>query len=132
MSLDVQLGIFNTSNDRVKITVSSARTEALGVNTVTLDTSSHAQASLSSIDTAIDRVSSIRATLGATQNRLSSALANLSSSVENLSAAQSQIRDLDFASESASMSRNQILQQAGVSVLAQANSGGQAVLSLIR
>jgi flagellin len=132
VSLDVQVGIFNTTNDRVTVNISSARSEALGVSTITLDTSSNAQNALDSIDTAIDTVSSIRATLGATQNRLGSALANLQTSVENLSAAESQIRDVDFATETAELSRNQILQQAGISVLSQANSGSQAVLSLLR
>jgi len=132
VSLDVQVGIFNTGNDRVTVTVSSARSEALGVNTITLDSSTNAQTALGSIDTAISRVSSIRSTLGATQNRLGSALANLQTSVENLSAAESQIRDVDFATETAELSRNQILQQAGISVLSQANSGSQSVLSLLR
>jgi flagellin len=132
VSLDVQVGIFNTTNDRISVSISSARTEALAVNTVKLSSSTFAQASLTSIDTAIDTVSSIRSTLGSTQNRLGSALANLQSSVENLSSAQSQIRDVDFASETADMSRNQILQSAGISILAQANSGGQGVLSLLR
>lgn len=132
VSLDVQVGIFNTTNDRITVSVSSARTEALGVGSLTLDTSTNAQNALSSIDTAISTVSSIRANLGATQNRLGSALANLQSSVENLSSAESQIRDVDFASETADLSRNQILQQAGISVLSQANSRGQSVLSLLR
>lgn len=132
VSLDVQVGIFNTANDRITVSVSSARTEALGVSTVTLDTSANAQNALSSIDAAINSVSSIRSLLGATQNRLGSALVNLQSSIENLSSAESQIRDVDFAAETADLSRNQILQQAGISVLSQANSGSQAVLSLLR
>lgn len=132
ISLDVQVGIFNTSNDRVNVSVSSARTEALSVNTVTLNTSTAAQASLSSIDSAIDVVSGIRAGLGSTQNRLNSALANLQSTIENISAAESQIRDVEFAAETADLSRNQILQQAGISVLSQANSSSQAALSLLR
>lgn len=132
ISLDVQVGIFNTSNDRVNVSVSSARTEALSVNTVTLNTSTAAQASLSSIDSAIDVVSGIRARLGSTQNRLNSALANLQSTIENISAAESQIRDVEFAAETADLSRNQILQQAGISVLSQANSSSQAALSLLR
>lgn len=132
VSLSVQVGIFNTSSDRLSLSVSSARTEALSVNTVTLNTSTAAQASLGSIDSAIDIVSGIRAGLGATQNRLGSALANLQVSIENLSAAESQIRDVEFAGETAALSRNQILQQAGISVLAQANSSAQSVLSLLR
>lgn len=132
VALDVQLGIFNTGNDRITISVSSARTEALGVNTVLLNSSTNAQAALTSIDTAIDRVSNIRAGMGSTQNRLYSAMGNLQTSIEGLSAAESQIRDVDFASETADLSRNQILQQAGISVLSQANSAPQSVLSLLR
>jgi len=132
VSLDVQVGIFDTVNDRITVTVSSARTEALAVNNVTLDTSTNAQSALTSIDDAINSVSAIRSLLGATQNRLGSALTNLQTSVENLSAAESQIRDVDFASETADLSKNQILQQAGISVLSQANSGNQAVLSLLQ
>lgn len=132
VSLSVQVGIFNTSGDRLTLSVSSARTEALSVNTVTLGTSTVAQTSLGSIDSALDIVSGIRAGLGATQNRLGSALANLQVSIENLSAAESQIRDVEFAGETAALSRNQILQQAGISVLAQANSSAQSVLSLLR
>jgi flagellin len=132
ISLDVQVGIFNTDNDRISVEISSAHSVALGVNGVTLDTSGNAQSALEDIDAAIDTVSGIRATLGSTQNRLGSALANLQSSIENLSSAESQIRDVDFAAETADLSRNQILQQAGISVLSQANSGSQAVLSLLR
>ncbi|MFM7201087.1 MAG: flagellin [Myxococcota bacterium] len=132
VSVDVQVGIQNTTNDRVTITVSSARTQALAINTVNLATSTAAQNSLASIDVAISRVSTIRAQIGATQNSLGSALANLQTSIENLSSAESQVRDVDFAAETAALSRNQILQQAGVSVLSQANSGSQAVLSLLR
>ena len=132
VTIDVQVGIQNTTNDRIAISVSSARTQALGVNTVNLASSTAAQNSLQSIDLAITRVSSVRSQLGAVQNNLGSALNNLQTSVENLSSAESQIRDVDFASETASLSRNQILQQAGVSVLSQANSGNQAVLSLLR
>lgn len=132
VAIDVQVGIQNTTNDRLTITVSSARTQALGLNTVNLASSTAAQNSLQSIDAAIGRVSDIRSQLGATQNRLGSTLANLQTGIENLSSAESQIRDVDFASETAELSRNQILQQAGVSVLSQANSGSQAVLSLLR
>ena len=132
VTVDVQVGIQNSGNDRLTITVSSARSAALGVNTVNLSSSTLAQGSLASIDLAISRVSATRAQLGATQNSLTSALSNLQTSVENLSSAESQIRDVDFASETASLSRNQILQQAGVSVLSQANSGSQSVLSLLR
>lgn len=132
VSLSVQVGIFNTNDSRITLSVSSAHSNAIGVNAIVLHNSSSAQTALGSIDSAIDTVSAIRSNLGATQNRLNSALANLQNSVENLSTAESQIRDVEFASESASLSRNQILQSAGISMLAQANSSSQAVLSLLR
>lgn len=132
VSLDVQVGIYNTNDSKITLTVSSAHANAIAVNTIDLSTSTGAATALGSIDSAIDKVSGIRSNLGATQNRLNSALANLQNSVENLSSAESQIRDVEFASESASLSRNQILQSAGISMLAQANSSSQAVLSLLR
>jgi len=131
ITLDVQVGIFSTTDDEISISISSAHSIALGVNGISLNSSSGASSALDSLDDAIDTVSSIRSSIGATQNRLNSALANLQSSVENLSSAESQIRDVDFATETADLSRNQILQQAGISVLSQANSSSQSVLSLL-
>jgi len=131
VTLDVQVGIFSTTDDEISISISSAHSIALGVNGISLNSSSGASSALDSLDDAIDTVSSIRSSIGATQNRLNSALANLQSSVENLSSAESQIRDVDFATETADLSRNQILQQAGISVLSQANSSSQSVLSLL-
>ncbi|MFA7606771.1 MAG: flagellin, partial [Rhodocyclaceae bacterium] len=77
------------------------------------------------------KVNSIRADLGAVQNRFSSTITNLQTSTENLSAAQSRIRDTDFASETANLTRAQILQQAGTAMLAQANALPNQVLSLL-
>jgi flagellin len=84
------------------------------------------------IDLAIEHVSSQRANLGALQNRLESTINNLSTTSENLTASRSRILDADFASETASLSRNQIIQQAGVSILAQANQQPQIALSLLQ
>ena len=83
------------------------------------------------IDLALEDVSSQRAKLGALQNRLESTINNLSTTSENLSASRSRILDADFASETAQLSRNQIIQQAGVSILAQANQQPQIALSLL-
>jgi flagellin len=91
-----------------------------------------ATSALSILDAALESISSIRADLGATQNRLESTIANLSTTSENLSAARSRIRDADFASESAELARTQVLQQAGLSVLAQANARPQQVLQLLQ
>jgi flagellin len=89
------------------------------------------QASLAAIDAAIQNVSGQRAELGAVQNRLTSTISNLQTSSENLSAANSRIRDTDFAAESAKNAKMNILTQAGTSVLAQANAQGQSALKLL-
>ncbi|WP_406842047.1 flagellin [Stenotrophomonas lacuserhaii] len=83
------------------------------------------------MDAALNSVNSSRADLGAIQNRFTSVVANLNTSSENMSAARSRIRDVDYASETAELTRNQILQQAGTAMLAQANQSSQSVLSLL-
>ena len=87
---------------------------------------------IKTLDAAISDVSTFRGTLGATQNRLQHVVANLSVTQENLSASESRIADTDMASEMTNFSKQQILMQAGTSMLAQANSAPQAVLSLLR
>jgi flagellin len=87
---------------------------------------------LAIVDAALETISGIRADLGAAQNRLESTIANLSTTSENLSAARSRIQDADFAAESANLARTQVLQQAGLSVLAQANARPQQVLQLLQ
>lgn len=91
-----------------------------------------ATSALSILDAALETVSGIRADLGAVQNRLESTIANLSTTSENLTAARSRIQDADFAAESANLARTQVLQQAGLSVLAQANARPQQVLQLLQ
>jgi flagellin-like hook-associated protein FlgL len=89
-------------------------------------------AALLIVDRALKQVTADRAQLGAVQNRLDSTISNLSTTVENANAARSRILDADFAMETASLSRNQVLQQAGTSILAQANQQPQQVLSLLQ
>ncbi len=84
------------------------------------------------METAIQTVASNRATFGAVQNRFEAVVANLSVSVENMSAARSRIQDADFAAETANLTRAQILQQAGVAMLAQANASPQTALALLQ
>jgi flagellin len=103
---------------------------ATGLSSISL--TSGAATAIDTIDDAIASVSTARSTLGATQNRLEHTIANVSVSVENLSAAESRIRDADVAEEMVTFTRNQILQQAGTAMLAQANSVPQSVLSLLR
>jgi flagellin len=101
------------------------------VSSVDISTRSGAVEALDVIDLALEDVSSQRADLGALQNRLESTINNLSTTSENLSASRSRILDADFASETAQLSRNQIIQQAGVSILAQANQQPQVALALL-
>lgn len=102
------------------------------VATLDLSTSANAQIAMKTLDAALNAISSSRGDLGAIQNRFSSTISNLQTTSENLSASRSRIQDADFASESANLTRGQILQQAGVAILAQANSLPNNVLSLLR
>jgi len=103
----------------------------LGVGTVDISTTAGASAALTTIDTAISSIGAQRAELGALQNRFQSTIRNLSNVSENLSGARSRIKDTDFATETANLTRNQIIQQASTSVLAQANQRPQSALSLL-
>jgi flagellin len=129
--VDFQVGMNNTTDDRISLSVADSDSTALGLNDDALTSQTGAQKAIDALDTAIQSVATSRGTLGTTQNRLTVTLTNLGNMHENLSAANSRIKDVDVADESASMTRNQILQQAGVAVLAQANSLPQSALSLI-
>jgi flagellin len=134
-SVSVQVGIFNVAaQDRISVTLQDSQTATLGVNTTSIDLSSAAnsQLSITEIDEAIDSVNNSRSNYGSVQNRLTSALRNLENYTENLVETESRIRDVDFASATADMSRHQIFSQAGISVLSQANSNPQAALSLLQ
>lgn len=109
--------------------VGSSKEDVSGVDIGTFQGATDA---LAVVDAALETISGIRADLGAAQNRLESTIANLSTTSENLSAARSRIRDADFAAESAELARTQVLQQAGLSVLAQANARPQQVLQLLQ
>jgi flagellin len=131
-TIDVQVGIQATADDTITITLGSLAADDLGITAVTLAASADAGTALGLIDAAIDEVSGIRASLGASENRLNSALNNLGTFQVNTTEAESRIRDADFGYESAVLSQNQILQQAGVSILAQANQINQSALSLLQ
>ena len=105
---------------------------ATGFAELDISTTLGADNALAAMDAALQTVNSARADLGAIQNRFTSTIANLNTSSENLSAARSRIRDTDYASETAELTRTQILQQAGTAMLAQANQTSQNVLSLLR
>src|SRR5690554_2870847 len=128
---------FAVSSDVGGATGLFAATTAYGSTTETLadiDISDFdgASSAMRVLDSALETINSIRADLGAVQNRLESTIANLSTTAENLSAARSRIQDADFAAESANLARTQVLQQAGLSVLAQANARPQQVLQLLQ
>jgi flagellin len=132
--LDFQVGTRNDPNiDRISFDASKAdaNAAALGINLTSVADKASAQNSLSAIDSAIIGVSAMRADLGALQNRLSSTISNVSVAVENLSAANSRVRDADIAEETAELTKNNILLNAGVSVLAQANQSAQSALTLL-
>jgi flagellin len=102
------------------------------ISAIDVTTADNARGALASIDAALSQISSARASLGATQNRFSSVVSSLQTTAENLTASRSRIQDADFASETAAMTKAQILQQAGTAMVAQANSAPQNVLSLLR
>ena len=135
--VSLQVGINNTVNDRIQIagtTFGNIDASALALTTDTLssiDTVGHAQSMLTVLDTAIGTVSTRRGNLGAVQNRLGSTIANLEIASENLSAANSRIKDADFAVETANLTKSQIILQAGVAVLSQANTIPQYALQLL-
>lgn len=132
--LDFQVGTRNNPEiDRISFDASKAdaNSSALGVNLTSVADKASAQNALAAIDTAIVSVSAMRADFGAIQNRLQSTQNNIQVSVENMSAANSRIRDVDIAEETSEMTKNNILLQAGTSVLAQANQHANIALGLL-
>ncbi len=133
-TITFQVGINNTTSDRIDVSFGGVDLTALGLaaTNVAGATAATSQTAIGSIDTAISTVSSRRASFGASMNRLSTTVSNLQSMRTNMSAAHSRIADVDVAEETASMARNQVLSQAAVSVLSQANQSPQLALSLLR
>jgi flagellin len=147
-TITIHVGMDGSANDRIQFTLTSFSTDstqitalasvfaaitaaAAGSTTAGLNQASAAAANLGNIDTIITALSTRRATIGALQNRFENALAEASTLSQNLSASQSQILDVDYASESANMTRFQIQQQAGVAALAQAKAMPQSIISLL-
>ena len=126
-----QVGAKNVAaNDRIDISLSGVTSTDLSVNSDQMLSAADAQSFLVTIDSAIDTLNDRRGGIGATQNRLGYASANLATTIENVQAAESVIRDVDMAAEMTTFTKNQILLQAGTAMLAQANMMPQAVLSL--
>jgi flagellin len=129
--LDVQVGVYDATSSRITIQLGDLQTSTLGVDGLSLATVTQAQAAIDSIDNALGTVNSVRSQLGAVQNRIESAISNATIYVEALSGAESQIKDADFATETADLTKFQIMQQAGVAALAQAKGINQSVISLL-
>jgi len=130
-SVTFQVGSNNTANDKITVTGVNATATGVGIATAGINTVTNAQAALSAIDSAIGAVASLRAGFGTAQNRLESTIRSIAVAVENTAAAESRIRDVDVASETAILTKNQVLQQAGISILAQANVSTQNALALL-
>jgi len=135
--LTFQVGAKNTANDRLSMSITKLTTSTLGstslhIASASLSTVTNAQNAIGAFDKAIQQLSSARAKVGAVQNRMQITISNLGMQQENLAAANSRIRDVDVANETANLSKGQILSQAGLAVLAQANQLPQAALSLLR
>ncbi|MDH5204474.1 MAG: flagellin, partial [Hylemonella sp.] len=116
----------------VPINAIDTTTDAVGIDTLSVETQGQSWVALKKIDTAIDQINHARAELGALQSRFESAVNNIDIQVENMAAARGRIVDADFAKETANLSRTQILQQAGTAMVAQANQLPQGVLALLR
>ena len=116
--LNVNAGVYGVNSD-------------YAVSSIDISTSTGASLAIDSVDRALEHILSQQGTLGAIQNRLDSTIANLQTGVENLSAARSRILDADYAAETARLAQLQILEQSGISVLAQANQSPQVALALL-
>jgi flagellin len=131
-SIVLQVGIDNTANSRITVTPQRADSGDIGIGTFNLADTTNAGVAVASIASAISTLASRRGALGAIESRLRSTVSTLGVAQENFMAAESRIRDVDVAAESAELTRLSILQQAGASVLAQANQAPSLALSLLR
>ncbi|MCA8940977.1 MAG: flagellin FliC [Planctomycetes bacterium] len=132
-TVSFQVGIqTQASVDRLQVSLTPSLATSLGLNSLDVGSNGNTSAAIAAIDTAINQVSSLRGRFGALQNRLESTIANIAVASESLSAAESRIRDVDVAYETAELTRNSILQQAAISVLGQANAQPQSALSLLQ
>jgi flagellin len=136
-SVGFQVGASGSANNRISISlddissINAFAADLTATGTIDVSTTAAASAALANLSSDIDDVNSARATYGAIQNRFEAVISNLQNYAENLTAARSRIEDADFAAETANLTRAQILQQAGVSILAQANTLPQAALTLL-
>ncbi len=131
-SVSLQIGLDGSSNSRIDFTTIDGSSSGIGLSSVSVSASDAAQSALGAITSAIALVAQKRGTIGSIESRLNVAISNLQAAATNFSAAESRIRDVDVASETANLTRANILQQAGVAVLAQANQQPSLALQLLR
>lgn len=127
-----QVGIGTAATDRIDVSFGGADSTELAVNGTSATSFANAQASITKLDDAIQKLSGVRAGFGASMNRFSSTVTSLQSMQTNTAASLSRIQDTDVASETAALSKNQVLSQAGAAILSQANQTPQLALSLLR
>ena len=132
ISFNLHVGADSADDNKIAVKIESMSAKGIGVYGLKVDTEDDATAAIDRIAEAVQKVSSQRSTLGAAQNRLEHTIANLDNVVENTTSAESRIRDSDMAQEMVNYSKNNILAQAGQSMLAQANQSNQCVLSLLQ
>lgn len=132
ISFSIAIGFRSGSGNSLALALDDITTSSLGLSSVNVSTSANAASALANIDNAISAVASARANYGSVQNRFEATIANLQITSENLTAAESRIRDADIALETSIFTRNQILVQAGIATLAQANTLPQQALALLR
>ena len=128
----VKFHIGANATQNITVNIKNMTATGLGVNAISISGQGNADTAITTINTAITKVSTERASLGAVQNRLEHTIANLDTSSENLQASESRIRDVDMAKEMMEFTKNNILSQASQSMLAQANQAPQGVLQLLR
>lgn len=132
ISFSIQVGFKSGSGNTLSMDLNQLTISALGISSVNVSSAANAQSALSNIDSAISSVATARAEYGSLQNRFEATIANLEVSSENLTAAESRIRDADIAYETSQFTKNQVLVQTGIAVLAQANTLPQQALALLR
>ncbi|MFN9331213.1 MAG: flagellin [Planctomycetota bacterium] len=132
-TITFQVGVGTTAGvDTIQLSTSDTLASTLGLSSLDIGSTGFPTVAISTLDLAINSVSRVRGELGAAPNRLTTTIANLQIQSENLSAAESRIRDVDVAVETAALTRNSILQQAAISILSQANTQPQAALQLLQ
>ena len=132
LSFNLHVGADSSADNKIAVKIDSMSAAGIGVKGLKVDTEDDATNAIDRISDAIQKVSSQRSSLGAVQNRLEHTINNLDNVVENTTSAESRIRDTDMAKEMVNYSKNNILAQAGQSMLAQANQSNQGVLSLLQ